>query len=243
VIWSAAALGIALLAAYVLHARRQSHPVLQLRLFRTRTFSISVGGGFITRLGFGGMPFLLPLLYQVGMGFPPWLAGLLTMPSALAAIGMKVISRVILARFGHRAVLAANTVLLGINIMIFSRVGPGTPFYGIILLSFLQGFFASMQFTAMNSLTYADIDNREASPASSIASTAQQMALSFGVASASLVAGFFLGGIEQAQSDAFVGGLHKTFFVLGAFTILSSLLFRPLKEGDGANVSHYRPKA
>jgi len=243
VIWAFAAAGVGLLTAYVLHAQRAAHPVLQLGLFRTRTFNVSVTGGFITRLGVGGMPFLLPLLYQVGMGFAPWKAGLLTVPQACAATGMRVISRKILARYGHRRVLALNTIFLGCNIMVFSRIGPGTPIVAILGLSLMQGFFSSLQFSSINSITYADIDNRDASKASSIASTVQQMALSFGVASAALVAGFFLSGIPQTQSPAFISGIHKTFLVLGAFTILSSLIFRSLKEGDGANVSHYAPRA
>jgi MFS family permease len=243
VIWAAAGAGVVLLAAYVLHARRAAHPVLQLGLFRTRTFNVSVVGGFITRLGVGGMPFLLPLLYQVGLGYPPWLAGLLTVPQACAAIGMRIISRVILARYGHRRVLAVNTILLGCNIMMFSLVGAGTPIVAILALGLMQGFFSSLQFSSINSITYADIDNRDASKASSIASTMQQMALSFGVASSALVAGFFLSHIPQAQSVAFIGGLHKTFLALGGFTILSSLIFRSLREADGANVSHYAPRA
>lgn len=233
---------LALLATYGVHARRAANPVLKLSLFRVRTFSVSVIGGFVTRLGVGGMPFLLPLLYQVGLGFPPWKAGLLTVPQALAAIGMKVISRVILSRFGHKTVLAVNTVLLGCNIMIFSLIGPGTPLWLILMLSFLQGFWSSLQFTSMNSLTYADIDDSDASKASSIASTMQQMALSFGVASASLVAGVFLSGVQSTDTEAFISGLHHTYVVLGVFTIVSTLMFRPLKPGDGATVSHYKPK-
>ena len=76
---------------------------------------------------FGGMPFLLPLLYQIGMGFKPWQAGLLTMPAAASAIGMKVFSRTLLARFGHRTVLILNTVFLGLTMTVFTQVGPGTP--------------------------------------------------------------------------------------------------------------------
>ncbi|MCX6950997.1 MAG: MFS transporter, partial [Verrucomicrobia bacterium] len=102
---------IALLAVYGWHAQRTAAPVLALSLFRVRTFRISVVGGFVTRLGIGGMPFLLPLLYQIGLGYAPWQAGLLTMPQAVAAIGMKVASKPLLARFGHRTVLMCNTVL------------------------------------------------------------------------------------------------------------------------------------
>ncbi|MBX2973166.1 MAG: DHA2 family efflux MFS transporter permease subunit [Flavobacteriales bacterium] len=230
---------IALLIAYRLHARHTAHPLLYLRLFAVRTFRIPVIGGFITRLGVGGMPFLLPLLYQIGLGYTPLQAGLLTTPLAVAAIGMKIMSRHLLARFGHRQVLLWNTWLLGANIMLYTFVDSHTPVVFIVLLSLAQGLFSSLQFTCMNSLTYADVDDERASEASSIASTAQQLALSFGVATASLVAALFLANISQTDHAAYIQGLHRTFLVLGGFTIISGLIFRGLKRGDGSNVSHY----
>src|SRR6185369_967550 len=81
-------LSLGLLSAYVVHASRTPHPLLQLALFKVRTFRVSVAGGFVTRLGIGGLPFLLPLLYQLGLGLPAWESGLLMMPSAAAAMGM-----------------------------------------------------------------------------------------------------------------------------------------------------------
>jgi EmrB/QacA subfamily drug resistance transporter len=227
-----------LLAAYGWHAQRDEAPVLQLSLFRIRTFRLSVVGGFVTRLGVGGMPFLLPLLYQIGLGYPAWQAGLLTMPQAAAAMGMKMISRPILARFGHRTILLGNTVCLGVNIMLFTLIHPGSPWWGIILLSFTQGFFSSLQFTSMNSLVYADVEDRSASKASSIASTAQQLSLSFGVAVGSLVVGWFLGTVNQHDPLQAVPALHKAFFTLGGLTILSSFTFWGLHADDGNNVSN-----
>jgi len=184
------------------------------------------------------MPFLLPLLYQVGLGFPAWQAGLLTMPQAIAAITMKVMSKGILARFGHRQVLVANTVLFGATIMVFSFIGPGTPIWCILLLSFTQGFFSALQFTSMNSLVYADVTDRDASMANSIASTAQMMALSFGVAFASLTAGWFIGQTPQTDTADFIRALHHSYLALGTVTILSSLMFWRLEVNDGNNVSN-----
>lgn len=231
---------VVLLAAYGWHARHVAEPVLSLVLFKVRTFRISVLGGFVTRLGIGGMPFLLPLLYQIGLGYLPWQAGLLTMPQAAAAIGMKMSCTKILARFGHRRVLIVNTVLLGVTITIFTRIGPGTPVPCILLLSFAQGFFSSLQFTSMNTLIYADVNNHDASKASSIASTAQQLSLSFGVALASLLAAWFLGHVDQTDPVQTVPALHKAFLVMGTLTLLSSLSFWKLRGDDGNNVSNRR---
>lgn len=231
---------IALLAVYGWHGQRTPSPVLELDLFRTRTFRISVIGGFVTRLGIGGMPFLLPLLYQIGLGYAPWQAGLLTMPQALAAIGMKLVSRPILARFGHRTILMVNTLLLGVTITIFTQIGTNTPVIAILCLSFAQGFFSSLQFTSMNSLVYADISDRDASKASSIASTAQQMSLSFGVAFASLLAAWFLGSVDQTDPAQTIPALHRAYLTMGILTMISSVTFWKLTANDGDNVSNRR---
>jgi EmrB/QacA subfamily drug resistance transporter len=232
------AVSLALLGAYYWHGHRVPNPVMRLTLFETRTFNVAVIGGIITRLGIGGMPFLLPLLYQVGLGFPAWKAGLLTMPQAIAAISMKMMSKSILARFGHRQVLITNTVLFGSTILVFSLIGPSTPIWCILLLSFTQGFFSALQFTSMNSLVYADINDRDASMANSIASTAQMMSLSFGVAFASLVAAWFIGHTPQADTGKFIEGLHRSCLALGSVTVLSSLIFWRLRPNDGNNVSN-----
>ena len=236
------AAALVLLGLYGRHAGRRKAPVLDLRLFRIRTFRLAVAGGFVTRLGIGGMPFLLPLLYQIGLGFAPWQAGLLTMPLAVAAIGMKIASRPLLARFGHRQVLIVNTVLLGLTIALYTQIGPGTPLPAMIALSFVQGFFSSLQFTAMNSLIYADVGDPQASKASSIASTAQQMSLSFGVAAASLTTAWFLGQVDQTDPVQVVPALHWAFACLGLVTVLSSATFWGLRANDGDNVSNRQGK-
>jgi EmrB/QacA subfamily drug resistance transporter len=233
------AISVVLLTAYVLHARKIENPLLSLKMLGIRTFSVSVLGGVLTRLGVGGMPFLLPLLYQIGLGYSPLQAGLLTVPLALAAMGMKFFSRILLAKFGHKRVLIGNTILLGITIGMFSRIEPGASLFSILALSFAQGFFSSLQFTSMNTLAYADVTDADASKASSLASTAQQMSLSFGVAFASLVAAWFLGRVDQTNPAETVPALHKAFLAMGGLTIISSIMFWRLTSTDGANISHY----
>jgi MFS family permease len=155
---------------------------------------------------------------------------------------MKLMSRSILARFGHKRVLTLNTVGFGLTMTVFALVGPGTPVWAILLLSFTQGLFSALQFTAMNSLVYADIDNRQTSMANSIGSTAQMMSLSFGVASASLVTAWFIGDTPQSDTAGFLSALHHAFLALGGVTVLSSLMFWRLKPGDGNNVSNHQAK-
>jgi MFS family permease len=163
------------------------------------------------------------------------------MPQAFAAISMKAASKSVMARFGHRNILIWNTVALGFSIMSFTLIGPGSPIWSILVLGFTLGFFASLQFTAMNSLVYADIPNEEASKASSLSSTGQQMSLSFGVAFASLLAAFFVGNLDQTNAAQTVPALHHAYITMGTLTVLSSLLFRSLRINDGNNVSNRKP--
>ncbi|WP_296653957.1 DHA2 family efflux MFS transporter permease subunit [Thiobacillus sp. 63-78] len=228
---------ISLLAAYVWHARDAAHPLLRLRLFRVRTFRIAVMGGFVTRLGVGGMPFLLPLLYQLGLGMPAWQSGLLMMPAAAAAMGMKLIAPRMLARFGYRRILTVNTVMIGVVISLFSLVGPATPVALIVLLGLSMGFFNSLQYTSMNSMAYADIDTSDSSMASTITSSLQQLSMSFGLAGGSLIAGWYLGDLPQTDRLAVMTALHHAFLTLAGMTILSSLSFWSLRARDGESVS------
>ena len=230
-------LSLGLLAAYGWHARQASYPLLRLTLFRVRTFRVSVVGGFVTRLGLGGLPFLLPLLYQLGLGLPAWQSGLLMMPATAAAMGMKLISAPILRRFGYRKVLIINTVMIGATISLFAGVTAATPIALIILLSLIQGFFNSLQFSSMNSMAYADIATEDSSMASTIASSLQQMSMSFGLACGSLVTAWYLGGLPQTDQIAVTGALHDAFLTLGGLTVISSLSFWTLQDKDGESVS------
>lgn len=228
---------LGLLAAYTLHAARHPHPLLRLQLFRVRTFRTAVGGGFITRIGMGGMPFLLPLLYQLGLGLPAWQSGLLMMPSAAAAITMKAATKPILNRLGYKRVLTVNTVLIGCAIATFSLVGPATPWWAIVLIALCLGFFNSLQFSAMNTLAYADVEGPDTSMASTIASSMQQLSMSFGLAAGSLVAAWFLDGLPQTDRGQVTSALHHAFLTLAAITIASSATFWKLRARDGEAVS------
>ena len=226
-------ISVALLLGYGLHAERTTYPLLQLGLFRIRTFAAAVSGSFFTRLGIGGVPFLLPLLYQEGLGLSPVISGLLIMPQALAALSTKFFMPRLLKRVGYRGVLISNTVILGCLLMLFATIGPGTPIWLIILQAFTYGALTSTQYTSMNTLVYADVSPAKASNASSIASTLQQLSVSFGVAAAGLTTVFFIPAGPSVGTGALIRGLHEAFLVLGGFTILSTIVFSRLKRADG----------
>jgi EmrB/QacA subfamily drug resistance transporter len=228
-----------LLAGYGVHASRVPNPVLRLRLMRIRTLRIGITGNFVTRLGVGGLPFLLPLLYQIGLGYSPIQSGLLIMPQSIAAICLKMAVPHILKKVGYKNVLLWNTVTIGLFIALFSTVGPNTPDALIIVQACFFGFFSSLQFTSMNTLVYADITDLDTSQASTIVSTVQQMSLSFGVAVASLVAALFIPDRFHATSTQMLAGIHKAFLILGGLTVASAFIFRELKDTDGDSISRH----
>ena len=233
------AISVTCLTAYGLRATRIRWPLLRLTLFKIRTFRAAVSGSYFTRLGIGGIPFLFPLLYQVGLGYSPIQSGLLMMPQALAAMSLKLTMPVILRRFGYRTVLISNTLILGVLISLFATIGATTPVPLMVLQVFVYGFFTSLQYTSMNTLAYADITGEQTSSASTIASTMQQMSISFGVATASLVTAVFIPDRFHASRQEMISGIHKAFLILGAMTMVSTFIFRGLRANDGGAVSQH----
>ncbi|HEY4128855.1 MAG TPA: DHA2 family efflux MFS transporter permease subunit [Gammaproteobacteria bacterium] len=234
-------IALTLLGGYGLHSVRMTHPLLRMPMFRIRTFRAAVSGGFVTRLGIGGIPFLFPLLYQVGLGFTPVQSGLMLLPQAFAAMSLKLTMPRILARFGYRRVLVSNTLMIGAMIALFATIGSETPVWLVVMEVFAYGFFSSLQYTSMNTLAFADVNTRQTSAASTIASTLQQLSISFGVAAASLVTAAFIPDRFHTTPTEMIHGIHLGFLVLGGLTAVSTLVFAGLKKSDGDSVS--RPKA
>lgn len=234
------AISVLLLAGYGFRATKARFPLLLLKLFGVRTFRAAVSGSFFTRLGIGGIPFLFPLLYQVGLGFTPIQSGLLLMPQAIAAMSLKPMMPAILARMGYRAVLVSNTVIIGLLILLFATIGAGTPVWLIAIQTFCFGFFTSLQYTSMNTLVYADVTEEQTSSASTIASTLQQMSISFGIATASLVTAFFIPDRFHSSPLEMIHGIHRAFLVMGGLTVVSTVIFADLRSEDGDKVSQHQ---
>jgi MFS family permease len=153
---------------------------------------------------------------------------------------MKTAMPRILSAMGYRWVLISNTTILGLLLLLFATIGLHTPVWIIVLQAFFYGAFTSLQYTSMNTLVYADTTDRESSAASSIASTMQQMSISFGVASAGLATAFFVPHSGQSAPSDMIQGIHKALVALGILTIVSTIVFRSLKRGDGDAVSHQK---
>jgi EmrB/QacA subfamily drug resistance transporter len=173
--------------AYVRHARTVEHPILDLRLFSDPSFHSGVVAGALFRIGIGALPFLLPLLLQVGFGMTPFAAGSLTFSAAAGALLMKVTAHPILRRFGFRPVLMWNGLISAILMAATALFSATTPHLAIMALLLMGGFLRSLQFTALNAITFADIPAEKLSAATTLASVTQQLSSSVGVAVAALV--------------------------------------------------------
>ncbi|MCW8409278.1 DHA2 family efflux MFS transporter permease subunit [Legionella sp. PATHC035] len=221
-----------LLGGYTKHSHNRKHPIVKVELFHIRTFSISVAGNLLARLSFGGVPFLLPLLLQIALGYTPRLSGLLLAPIAVGVFLVKPLSVHILRWLGYKNLLIINTVLVSMSLWSFFYINQFTSVYVIAFLTFMYGFFIALQYTGMNSLAYANISENNMSAATSIMSTTQQLAQSFGVAISAVLLSFFTYkySVHHVLS---IHIFHETFLMLGILTFFSGLIFTFLTKEDG----------
>jgi EmrB/QacA subfamily drug resistance transporter len=211
------------LGFYLRHARRAANPIVDFKLLRIRSFRVAFHGGFATRLGVGGIYFLLTLLFQVGFGYTPIAAGLLLVPQAVAMMLMRFFAGTIIKYQGYRKVLLYNTALAGALVMAFAALTVTTPVWLICALVFVYGFVMSLQYTAMNTLGFVDLAPAQASMGSSMTSTVQNLSISFGIAFASLLMAQLLGGAQVGAH--YIAAFRVTMLILGGVTVASSLMF------------------
>jgi EmrB/QacA subfamily drug resistance transporter len=167
---------------YVVHARRTGSPVLDFSLLRLATMRAAIVGGFLFRLGIGALPFLLPLLMQVGFGLTPFQSGLVTFSSAIGAMGMKTLAARIIRAFGFRNMMTVNAVVSAFFLAACALFTPATPLLLIMIILVVGGFFRSLEFTAINTVAYAEVEPAQMSRATTLVSVNQQLAVSAGVA-------------------------------------------------------------
>jgi EmrB/QacA subfamily drug resistance transporter len=218
---------------YVWHSRRTAYPVADLALLRVRSVRVSLAGNLFTRLGVSGMFLLLVLFLQVGCGWSPLMAGLMMVPQALGSIGAKWLIHPLLSRLGYRRMLLGNTIVVACLLASFALLDGTTPVWLISAITFIYGGFMGLQYTAMNTLIYIDLDVRHASMASSMASTAQYLSMSFGIALATILMELFLGRHAQV-SAAYVGAFHGAVLLLALVTLAAALIFLRLRPDHPA---------
>jgi MFS family permease len=227
--------GAACSFAYVFYAQRATAPILDLKLLNLPTFRASIFGGFLFRLGIGAMPFLLPLLLQLGFNLSPFQSGLITFTGAVGSMFMKAAAVSILKRLGYRNVLLYNSFIGAAFLAACATFAPGIPFAVMIAVLLVGGFFRSLQFTSINTLAYAEIEPRLMSRATAMAAAAQQLSLSTGVAVGALVVEFMLRFNHSASISA--AEFPPAFLTVGALTATAALVFMRLSPDAGAQLS------
>lgn len=234
--WAAPSLlsgGVVVLLIYAGYARRTPHAILDLKLFRIPTFFASIVGGTFMRMGVGATPFLLALLLQVAFGMSPFQAGLMTFASAAAALAMKTSAPPILARFGFRNTLTVNAVIVGFSFMAYAILTKSTPHWLIYFILLTGGFFRSLQFTALNGLGFADIDQPQMSRASTMSAMGQRLAQSIGIGFAATLLRLFQGQSNKVTAAT----ITPAFLIIGAVALISAGFFFVLPMDAGASLN------
>jgi EmrB/QacA subfamily drug resistance transporter len=245
--WLAVAMigGVAVIAGVlsVRHLHRTAHPVIDPSLLRIGTFSASVVGGAVFRIGTSSLNYLLPILLQVGLGFDAFLSGLMTVAAALGSFAMKVAAIRILRRWGFRTALVVNAVISAVGVAVSLVFNAAMPPIAIFLVILIAGFFRSLQYTALNSMAFADIPAPRMSAASSFSSMVQQISNGMGVAFAAMMLNLVLVVRGSSQSAMSVTDMRITFVLMAIVTLASAYWFAQLDPDAGSEVSGHRVAA
>jgi MFS family permease len=227
--------GLACLGVYWAHARNNPHAIIDLSIFRIPTFQASVLGGAFFRLVPGATPFLLAMLLQVGFGMTAFAAGLMTFISAVGALVMKTSAPPILRRFGFRTVLIFNGVICAATFMVYALFKIDTPHWLIMVALAVGGFFRSLQFTSLNGMAYADLEQAQMSRGTTTASMAQQFMQSVSIGLAATLLHFLM--VQRGETHLTGATVAPAFAIIGAVTLVSLFWFLrlPADAGDEMN--------
>lgn len=233
VLWGGAAVSFFL---YWRHAGRARRPLFSLTIFSVQTFRLGLAGNLGSRLGSGGMPFLVPLTLQVSLGYSPLTSGLLMVPVALAAMAAKSWAPGLVTRLGFRAVLIGNTILVGAAVASLALLAPGAPVGLLIALMGLYGTVNSLQFSAMNSVVLTDLAPHQAGEGNALLSMTQMLAMGLGVAATGALLKLFTTLMPTGSGVISPDAFRATFLCAGLLTAASALIFARLEAvpaGDG----------
>jgi MFS family permease len=220
---------------YVIHARRTASPVLDFSLLRLPTMRASIIGGFLFRLGIGALPFLLPLLMQVGFGLSPFKSGLVTFASAVGAMGMKTLAARLIRTFGFRNIMVINALVSSLFLAACALFTITTPLLLIMIILVVGGFFRSLQFTAINTVAYAEVEPAQMSRATTLVSVNQQLAISAGVAvgAFSVESTMMVRHVSELSAQDFA----PAFIVVSIISAASTYFFFQMPDDAGHEIS------
>ncbi|MGM4891546.1 MFS transporter [Tardiphaga sp. 839_C3_N1_4] len=228
-------IGTMSMTLYVIHARRTASPVLDFSLMRLVTLRAAIIGGFLFRLGIGALPFLLPLLMQVGFGLSPFQSGMVTFGSAVGAMGMKTLAARIIRAFGFRNVMTVNAVVSSVFLAACALFTVTTPLMLILIILVVGGFFRSLEFTAINTVAYAEVETAQMSRATTLVSVNQQLSISAGVAigAFSVESTMLMRGMTELSAADFA----PAFLVVSVISAASAWFFWQMPDDAGHEIS------
>ena len=229
------AVGTISMTLYVIHAKRTASPVLDFTLMRLPTLRASILGGFLFRLGIGALPFLLPLLMQVGFGLSPFRSGLVTFASAVGAMGMKTLAARIIRTFGFRNIMVINAVVSSVFLAACALFTVTTPLLLIMIILVVGGFFRSLQFTAINTVAYAEVEPAQMSRATTLVSVNQQLAISAGVAVGAFSVETTM--LVHHVSELSAADFAPAFIVVAVISAVSAYFFYQMPDDAGHEIS------
>ncbi len=232
VTWGLVAVGVAAGAGYLVHARTHANPLLDLSLMRLPCFGVAISAMLLFRIGIGAIPFLLPLMLQVGFGDSAVQSGLITFASSAGALIMKPVAQRALLWFGFRNTLVWNGVICAVMLAICAGFRPAWPIAAIYGALLVGGFFRSLQFTAYNTLAYGDVPRRKMSAATSLYTAAQQLAATIGISAGAVALEIAMGA--SGNHPARPWDFSMAFLVVSVFTVIAApiALLMPATAGD-----------
>ncbi|MBV9489439.1 MAG: MFS transporter, partial [Verrucomicrobia bacterium] len=228
-------------ALTVWHSGRHPQPLVNLFALRIRTFAVTILGGSLFRIAISVVPFLLPLLFQVGFGLSPFTSGLLVLAVFAGNLGMKTVTTPVIRRFGFRKVLIVNGFVTAASLFACALLKPDTPTAIIVAVLFFGGLCRSMQFTALNTLAFADVPADDMSSTTTFYSMVQQMTMGMGVAVGAVA--LRLGGLLHRGSTAtlILVDFRVAFSLVALMAVFSAFDFFQLRADAGAVVSGHKP--
>ncbi|AJE45759.1 MFS transporter [Celeribacter indicus] len=217
--------------------RRAAVPLFDFALLRRRSFAAAIGPGTLFFMTAGAVPFLLPMLFQIGLGRNAFESGMFTLVWALVALVMKATTPTVLRRFGFRTVLCTNAAILAAASLGAAMIGPAMPIVVLMGVLVAYGVARSLQFSVVASFTYAEIEPNDVGAATGFAGMVRQLSNSLGVALAAVVLVLIAGGGEPSATD-----INLTFGILAALPAVAALMFLRLPRDIGAAMSGHLPR-
>ena len=231
--------GILLMTAYFRHMQRVEWPVLDFRLMRIATFRISVLAGAATRIAIGALPFLLPSLLQVGFGLTAARSGFITFAGAIGAVSVRAIVPYMFRTFGFRNIMLITCTTGTLAILAMSIIQPGWPLWPMAMLLGISGFIQATQFSAYNTIAYADIPQEKMSAATAFYTTFQQIMLSTGISVAAM--SVTLSRMARGESVAGAFDFDMGLIVSGIAALIAIPFIMQLRKDAGSDISGHTP--